>query len=83
MLILLDAMSWAQQDAAVWQNVRITELHGDGNALQACETIANRRPGRKLVVTAERDMRRDHCVLQRIKSLPDWLDNRTLVRRQK
>ena len=41
MLIFLDAMSRAQQDATVWQNLRVTEPHGDGKALQACETLTN------------------------------------------
>ena len=38
---------------------------------------------RKLIIAAERDMRWDDRVLPRVKSLPNWLDNSTLIGRQK
>jgi hypothetical protein len=72
-----------QQDATIRQNLRLTELHSDGDLAKACEALANHFPMNQLTVPAERDMRLNNGVLPWIKPLPDWLDDGALIRRQK
>jgi hypothetical protein len=64
-------------------DLRLTELHSDGDLAQACEALANHLPRNQLIVPAERDMRLDNGVLPWSKPLPDWLHDGALIRRQK
>ena len=83
MLILLCPMSRTQQYATIWKNLRLTELHGDGELPETCEALAERLPRNQLIIAAESDMRLDNSVLPWIKPLSDWLDNCPLSRWQK
>jgi hypothetical protein len=71
--------SRSQQDAAIRKNLRLPELHGDGEVPEVREALTQRRPRTQFVVSAESDMRLDKCVLPWIKPLPDRLNDGSLL----
>ncbi|MCA0199127.1 MAG: hypothetical protein LCH59_13585 [Proteobacteria bacterium] len=69
-LILPCAASRVQQAAAIRENLRLTELQGDGESPTRDEGFAERLPTAHSTVAAEGDVGWNDRMLQRVKPLP-------------
>jgi hypothetical protein len=73
-LKLTTARGWAEQNAAIWQFLWVTKVHGDEEWFQALNPKNELLQIRQFIITTERDMRRNEGVLNWIEALPYLLD---------